>query len=1206
MPHDGDEPHDAGLPSLPGGVFTGGRELEEGGSSAADGGSGTGGDDELHGGERVIYWGGGTEIEDPSPDTEDTRTDTSDIPDGPGDEFDASDHGVPFEMPGGSGGDTEPEEEDEDTGGPSSWGTIFPTEIDSSLNYFAAAETTLRGSLSTINTNSKTEWEQAVNVLTINYQPRILSMIDFVPMYSGDDNTKTAACELIDNKRIIFDTLIDNTVKQFSITEDHIKFENPQAFLSPADASSTSRYNVSIADLDSNVWPRSATATDSDALANLASDLYRWSHVRARNVYEDLENSYMTVDFSESIASGMLPHNDPLTDNLSPYTGIGPASLEHPTLAYLAQIGAIPLALNNTHEYSTCIPFESTDEIDYSGDGPVSGRSSTMSYLLSKIEDPSPVADLQSSEIIKTSFITILDYFSLPWQLFPEIGRGLFDGIKTLRGKKIEDRVNMPADWDGSPESTIDVLNSWEPYNILMNNTTHSNYEEKVSALLLMLDTKVSLLSSDRHWLQYHSPVPFDNAWDYDVIDSLKNASDAYKSKITSIDEREISEFNLFTKDGVFDSLMVLNTMELSSDKITYSDSINDYYQNFSEKALILTTNIDGLFSCGVARLIPADIDTYKQWVNPCLMRDASRCAGLFNSLQQQPVSTNYSEGDTSAGYGLPPDNDIFTNLFRLNNLHGVGPLAHLLYKTLHTNFPSEWGDVIPFEMDDTQFTIAGNILHYFCYYTLIPGAPFYETEVTPTELYFSRNYDIDQEFLFLVFAIATLLSKFTPPTYDYSHFIDEPAAHSTFHRIFNGFIDKKISMLKATTALKNTAIHSATIGAGIKETTDSKQDAGTLDVQLQKHFLSKRTISSAKKKWNDFFQQPTNQLVVKGPAVVHDRFDMSSVFKNAALEIFMKEEENKQSNSDTIERKKKILSIGLPFGLLDEFEKRDLVDACIEISVHKRHWLNDNITYKPKTFKFPLNSDTVFNDYVLCDTQVAVPKLAILSAHTFGARPDGGTWRFNNPSTYTAGRSGYTNYEDFVFDNMSELIMTPSTYSHVDNYLYTKSISNDFGPIAAAANRNLIQNAKSKLYEYYIYSLYGIDLNRRSFQSSTNTSSTADAGDLEFGDLTGTTGRNEAESLDYFNSFGADYYDFIALKNKFIFSNYKKFMDEINKKPLFDKVFHVLINTETDFELDDDGDTSDVLSEEYTNSSVKYDDFFVTIDVKGTDSSIL
>ena len=54
MPHDGDEPHDAGLPSLPGGVFTCGRELEEGGSSAADGGSGTGGDDELHGGERVI------------------------------------------------------------------------------------------------------------------------------------------------------------------------------------------------------------------------------------------------------------------------------------------------------------------------------------------------------------------------------------------------------------------------------------------------------------------------------------------------------------------------------------------------------------------------------------------------------------------------------------------------------------------------------------------------------------------------------------------------------------------------------------------------------------------------------------------------------------------------------------------------------------------------------------------------------------------------------------------------------------------------------------------------------------------------------------------------------------------------------------------------------------------------------------------------
>jgi hypothetical protein len=168
----------------------------------ADPGTATGG------GTTVVVLPDGTVIE--LPPLDEGKTDTSDIPDGPGDVFDSSDR---YSSDTTTASSTEGSVD-------ASIGTditSFPTPVDTRLDFFKNEWLLLRTDILNINTTTESEWEQAIDKLTLNFQPRILSMIDFVPLYEGDDNTETAAYELINNKRTVFKKFLDEIIDEFSI-----------------------------------------------------------------------------------------------------------------------------------------------------------------------------------------------------------------------------------------------------------------------------------------------------------------------------------------------------------------------------------------------------------------------------------------------------------------------------------------------------------------------------------------------------------------------------------------------------------------------------------------------------------------------------------------------------------------------------------------------------------------------------------------------------------------------------------------------------------------------------------------------------------------------------------------------------------------------------------------------------------------------------
>jgi hypothetical protein len=690
----------------------------------------------------------------------------------------------------------------------------------------------------------------------------------------------------------------------------------------------------------------------------------------------------------------------------------------------------------------------------------------------------------ESSEIISDSLLTILDAFSYPWEFFPELGQEFFDDIKKLRGKKIDDKIQ--------PTTGSDLDDGWPAYNAVFSSHLDIDWEIKLSALLYMLETKVSLL-------QRLHDGEIDQNFDVSFFTKITEIKDAYSTKINDPDERNISEFNLFTTTGVYDSLNTLLSVEDETAAEAYLTEIKDYYSTFDDKVSSLFDHFDP---------------------------DFEKVLKKINDLLQGIIISELTDG------GL-----VFERIIYQESVWNYPSSISLLSEYVDT-LEDESPGRSRMDLNDFHRENFGIVLQNFCGYT--------------TDL----RYDVDQEFVFLCSAITELLYQNLPtPAAGAPLAQNSPRPFASFNRIFERYIDEKIKLYRALAVLKFIS-------------SEFKTNFGTYEynhnLYKSKHMYSKRVVSQKVKLWYDALQAETDKSLV-----VHERFNLDHEFKNAALDILMKEGDNKQDSVDTIERTKKIISVGLPFGLLDEFEKRtDISNPVIEISVHKRHWLDDSIIYQPKTFKFPLHYDIIYNDY-----------------HLFSTSFDDYLSREIRTPGVLYDSSGYT---DFATKNTSILEIGSNTYSEINNSMFVftgDDIGDDILP-------HLLVNLKSQIYEHYIYSLYGIDLSRTAFIEEVNSYV------YTYGDVEGSVTTAKDEIINYQHRTGGerDYYN--LLKHKTVFVNSNKFSDEILQKHLFDKIFHVLIDTEEgDFEPLDDTSLTDA-QKKLRDNSVKYDDFYVTIDL--------
>jgi hypothetical protein len=371
---------------------------------------------------------------------------------------------------------------------------------------------------------------------------------------------------------------------------------------------------------------------------------------------------------------------------------------------------------------------------------------------------------------------------------------------------------------------------------------------------------------------------------------------------------------------------------------------------------------------------------------------------------------------------------------------------------------------------------------------------------------------------------------------------------------IFRKYSQEKFKLYRAFNALNTARIRIS----GIRDELISIKTLliNEISTGVDRKLYTKRSINNKIKTWYESVQNYSG-----GNRLMLEKYNIDEGFKNKALEMFMKQSKHMMDSEETRERTKKILSIGLPSGLIDELERRNMYSSetspYIKIRVHKRHFLDDSITYTPRDFYFKLEKDVVYNNF----------KTYVQLSHGLHPTLEGGY----SALPTSANVEHCTSYNEFMKKNTSVLNLDSSTYETMPWMVTIDSLetaeSDDTHFVWAKRSLN------SKLYQYYIQSLYGVEISPESLLEEKELLSVKDY-------------------VRYTNNLDKPELFLGVLKQKSVMFNSSKTYYETTKKQLFDKIFHVLIDTEEDF-INTDSD-----AEALNNLEVKYDDYYVTIDI--------
>jgi hypothetical protein len=622
-----------------------------------------------------------------------------------------------------------------------------------------------------------------------------------------------------------------------------------------------------------------------------------------------------------------------------------------------------------------------------------------------------------------------------------------------------------------------------------------------------------------------------------------------------------IEKYNLLTKTGLFDAIMTIATFENDTDT---TNEINNLITFYSDVSSSISDVIVKIKSNRTIKSHIKNLGDFFEDIDDIRMHyaddDGDRYPDGVDDTRWDPDVYAYSDGTS-----LLLKNVLRKTWPRESSTDEIPPIlggfADIKAEIIASDINFEDGASGVIDGDNLNKEIAKRLMKTFCFPDLNEGD-------YPT---------VDQEFMFLVCAISDILANKLS-------FDNDDARRdynvARFQPIFETYITEKFQLWRAKNALRSVRNRLENIAEGLDSFVsdyliDPSPSNTETSLDADKHFYSKRSINNKVKVWYESVQNYSNDG--GNERIILEKYNLNEEFKNSALEIFMKEGkegEHIMDPDEVRERTKKILSIGLPIGLIDELERLGMykedpeLTPYIEIKVHKRNFLNDDIRYKPKPFWFKLDEDIVFNNFKTYRSNSYVPTYY---SEEEDLKKGSSYDMLSNRRDFD---DSYTTYDQFIQKNTSILNLGSVTYDTLPWWI-TIDAPPSPDPMTQPfrwARRNL----DSKLYQYYIQSLYGVEISPESILDDQSLTNIQDH----------TSYLNSLDKPDLFQNI---------LEQKSVMFNSTKTYNEITKKQLFDKIFHVLIDTE-DFELTDGG--SDIMVAALNDLDVKYDDFYVTMDI--------
>ncbi len=321
------------------------------------------------------------------------------------------------------------------------------SDIDEDLDGFLNLQWALNHDISDIPTTAITEFNLLSDKLSLEFQPRILSMLDFVPCYDKDDGTytETAAQNLINTKREVL-----------KITLDEIRAD-------------TDVFYDGLSSRDSRI--RKPFQSNVEDLKDMSSD---WSEI-FDSVDSDLERAQYEADENFD-----LKMYDAYKELLARYSFI--AEIETKTSSWFEKYKVISGTASEGYynanymlnEYAGILPFVLDDPTSMEDDGFAAIFLINEYYTDLYTQDLSE--DFQPSYILKKSLRLILDNFCDHGAFFnyPGVNIDFFESIRVLRGRPLNQYIRMDNHYSQdlsrysslpSYSSTETVrLGAWFPY----------------------------------------------------------------------------------------------------------------------------------------------------------------------------------------------------------------------------------------------------------------------------------------------------------------------------------------------------------------------------------------------------------------------------------------------------------------------------------------------------------------------------------------------------------------------------------------------------------------------------------------------------------------------------------------------------------------------------------------------------------------------
>lgn len=1048
--------------------------------------------------------------------------------------------------------------------------------------------------------------------LSADFQPEILGMFDFLPFYNYNDET-TDLFDMIELKKEYYREIRENIESEdiLSITGTETKITDP------GDTDFTEHW-----------WADDPIVKAAAAVGAQLGAAYDKHDYDSENLYK---NHNMLMDEAYKKLSDMREFNDAVFTKIK-NTGGSLSKVKDKQGYSIDTFDSIILQASNWgSEISMAAQYQGAEPQDRSADA----YAAIFTVLREAMRELGQSMTLERSEInaevIKKSLKKILSSLYHNENLFSELPRSFFNNIRLMRKISIEDDIEL---------SRSGGYTTWPAYKEVFGLGTQSvSWQYKVSALLHILNQK--------RWMQYKTKATDKNIENkinvivntvarfvrdhhYNPLvkieirkglRSLAQSGSSFSDSLrdirlfyTDFSEKLENFVNLFTHQTPTTELNNIMKMfnEIGFTQVGIASSVNFGANIASKDGLLFGDLLNNVNLQKRNSFYYKDIAGRQAW-DWSSFKSNSRAHDRFYS--DSTGTNDFSlylivAGTIQKEFGIQRGAESAKNSDTLDQetlfvIHAISkllvdnlekPMSY--YEELHS-YDDHFGPALSLDR-------AGQIEEEVDY-----------TDEDSQEAYFERtkeiqaiNAELKSELKDIIDKAARFrkqrksdmdsslrawarLGRLSTYKNDRHYYNKVKVNVDDFSEILSIYSNKRKRFYNSINKLSTISSNLDELSSYIDkiETSETSSFWDLEDVETLS--FSNRALRERVTQWYEAVQSNMNDK-----SFVHERYNLDHNFKNEALDIFMKQNRNTMTKKNSIERNKKILSIGIPTGLLDTLSDYDLFDGVGEendthsinnkmfvVKVHKRHYLDDSIRYNPKKFYFPLSPAVKFNDFHM--------GRSILSYTDIRGRneaPDVFSGAFGSlPPLQLSLSQGVQTLEDFMIDNIKVLTQDSDSYSTKLSY----STQEPYDSLTAPSKSRIKRLFKSDLYKYYIYLVYGIDLSVQSFIPSTLISESI----KDYGDVN--------ELADNRFDKNSDEYKFFIEKSKP--AKALKLRNEITQKQKFERIFNVLIDTKRDFAeiaTIEDGlvvvhdEEERTLSDNLSSSAIKYDDFFVTIDI--------